>query len=179
MFSGMMLENTGLQLIRGIGLVSRIVKGGGHGMVDIQFVIFTLGNEKYAVNIRHVSSITKYTHVTKVPNAPVYLEGVINLRGEIIPIINLKQRFGVTAGVTDDKTRIIISQVNGKVLGFIVDEAFRVIKLSESEIEPAPAIIKGPSAVFVQGIGKLDGEILVMLDLEKIMTQEEVMAMPA
>lgn len=148
-------------------------------MADIQFVIFTLGNEKYAVNIQHISSITKYTQVTKIPDAPVYLEGIINLRGDIIPIVNLKLRFGIPAGSTNERTRIIISHVNGKTLGFIVDEAFRVMKLSEADIELAPEIIKGPSAAFVQGIGKMDGEILVLLDLEKVLNQEEVLAIPA
>ncbi len=148
-------------------------------MADIQFVIFTLGNEKYAVNIRHVSSITKYRDVTKVPKVPAYLEGVINLRGEIIPILNLKRLFGIPVEPTDDRTRIVISHVNGTVWGFIVDEAFRVIKLSEADIEPAPAIVKGPSAAFVQGIGKLDGEIVILLDLDKLLDSEEVCAMSA
>lgn len=148
-------------------------------MADMQFVIFTLGSEKYAVNLRHVSSITKYTKVTKVPNAPAFMEGIINLRGDIVPIVSLKHCFGIASGVSDERTRIIISQVGGKELGFVVDEAFRVMSLRDDEIEPPPEMITGPFASYVQGIGKTNGEIIVVIDLERVLTQEEALAIPA
>lgn len=138
-----------------------------------QFVIFRLGDEKYAVDILNVGGISEFLEVTKVPNAPPFIDGIINLRGDIIPIVNLKKRFNIPEKKVDSDTRIIINNINGKDIGFVVDEASQVINIDEADIEDAPDIIKGADRQYIAGVGKVNNQIVILLNLEKILNDDE------
>jgi len=142
-------------------------------MAENQFVIFRLGNEMYAVDILNVGGISEYRDITNVPNAPYFIEGIINLRGDIIPIINLKKRFEIPEKEVDPDTRIIINNIGGKDMGFIVDEASQVVKIDDENIEVAPDIIKGNERAYIHGVGKMGEDIVILLDLEKVLSDEE------
>ncbi|WP_430886010.1 chemotaxis protein CheW [Fusibacter sp. JL216-2] len=142
-------------------------------MSDRQYVIFKLGDEKYGVEISNVGGITEFSSITKVPDAPAYIEGIINLRGDIIPIINLKTRFNIASTAENADPRIIVYNTNERDIGFVVDDASQVIRLEGKDIDPAPAIIAGKDRQFIAGVGKNDGEIIVLLDFEKILSEEE------
>lgn len=142
-------------------------------MAENQFVIFKLGSERYAVDILNVGGISEYREITKVPNAPVFIDGIINLRGDIIPIVNLKKRFNIPEKQVDSDTRIIINNIGGKDIGFIVDEASQVIKIDDANIEPAPEILKSGDREYIAGVGKVEDTIVILLDLEKILSEDE------
>jgi purine-binding chemotaxis protein CheW len=142
-------------------------------MTENQFVVFMLGDEKYGVDILNVSTISEYLEITKVPDAPVYVEGIINLRGDIIPVINLKKRFNIAETSISDDTRIIIYSIDGVAIGFLVDEASQVLRIDESQIEPTPAILKGADREYISGVGKHEGKIIILLDFAKILSDDE------
>lgn len=142
-------------------------------MAESQFVIFNLGDERYAVDILNVGGISEYKEITKVPNAPTFVDGIIDLRGDIIPIINLKKRFNTPEKEVGSETRIIIINISGKDVGFVVDEASQVIKIDHDDIEPAPEIIKGAGRAYIYGVGKVDDQIVILLDLEHLLSEEE------
>jgi len=142
-------------------------------VAENQFVIFKLGDEKYAVDILNVGGISEFREMTKVPNAPAFIDGIINLRGDIIPIVNLKKRFNIPEKNVDSDTRIIINNIKGKDIGFIVDEASQVIKIDDADIEDAPEIIKGADRQYISGVGKVNDQIVILLNLEKVLSEDE------
>lgn len=142
-------------------------------MSEKQYVIFKLGTEEYGVDIMKVKEISEFKESTKVPNAPYFVDGIINLRGEIIPIINLKKRFKVSLGDINSDTRIIVININDRNVGFVVDEASQVLRIKDDEIDAAPEIIAGVERQYITGVGKVGEKIIILLDLEKILTDEE------
>ena len=144
-------------------------------MSNKQYVVFKLSNESYAVDIMNVSEITEPKKNTKVPNAPDFVDGIINLRGEVIPIIDLKKRFDIV--LKDNNTykdkRIIVVNMDDKKIGFIVDTASEVLTINENDIDPPSNIIAGDDRQFITGIGKVEERILIILDLEKILSEEQ------
>lgn len=142
-------------------------------MNDNQFVIFKLGQEKYGVDILKVGTISENLEITRVPDEPSYIEGIINLRGDIIPVVNLKKKFNIPLSDFNDETRIIIYSIDGTDIGFIVDEASQVLKIDDEDIEPTPLILKGRDKDYISGIGKYEGEIIILLDFAKILTESE------
>ncbi|MCK9216774.1 MAG: chemotaxis protein CheW [Firmicutes bacterium] len=146
-------------------------------MADVQLVIFNLGNEEYAVNIMQVKEIVNYLEPVKVPNTPEFIEGIINLRGEIIPIINLKKRFNIADNDLREQTRIMVMSIDSKKIGFIVDDASEVISISEESIEPAPDIVAGIDRKYITGIGKAQDRILIILELDKLFSENEYEAL--
>ncbi len=145
-------------------------------MTEMQYVVFRLGNERFCVDISNVSAITEYKEITSVPNSPSYIEGVINLRGDIIPVVNLKKRFNIEEIERSDDTRIVNINFNGKDIGFIVDEASQVLRIGQENIEAAPEIIKGKERAYISGIAKIDDRIAIVLDLAHIFNDEERLA---
>lgn len=137
-------------------------------MAQRQFVIFRLEKERYGIDIQNVSSISEYIAVTKVPEAHPLVEGVINLRGDVIPVVSLKRKFNFADSEADADTRIIIYKSGSSVAGFLVDEASQVISLNTEDIETAPAIIRGAEREYIAGIGKVDDRIIVLLDLNRL-----------
>lgn len=139
-----------------------------------QFVEFKLGDEKYGVDILQVKTIERMMPITRVPKAPSFVEGVINLRGEIVPVIDLKKRFDLPEGKITENTRIIIVTVKDLTVGMIVDSATEVIQLPQDEIEDAPAITSGIDSDYLEGVGKINDELLILLNLAKVLRPKEV-----
>lgn len=141
----------------------------------LQLVIFQLGVEEFGVEIMQVQEIIRMPDITRIPQSPEYVEGVINLRGKIIVVINLDTRFGLELKELDENSRIIIVEVGGSVVGMIVDSVSEVLRLPAANVEPAPEIIKAKiHADYLKGVGKLDDRLLILLDLEKVLTEEEM-----
>ncbi len=134
----------------------------------LQFVTFTLNNEQYAVDILNVQEINRITEITKVPNSPDYVEGVINLRGKVIPVINLRKKFRFDEKPTDDTSRIIIMEINGITNGLVVDSVSEVLRVPSSIIEPAPPMSSDLSGSFIKGIAKMDDRLIILIDIDKL-----------
>lgn len=139
-----------------------------------QFVEFKLGDEEYGIDILQVKTIERMMPITRVPKTPDFVEGVINLRGEIVPVIDLKKRFDLPPGEVTDSTRIIIASIDDLTVGMIVDAATEVIQLSQDDIEPAPPIIGGIDANYLDGVGKIDGRLLILLNVAKLLKPQEI-----
>lgn len=142
-------------------------------MSEKQYVIFNLGNEEYGVDIMKVKEISEFRESTKVPSAPYFVDGIINLRGEIIPIVNLKKRFKLEDKGINSDTRIIVINLNNRNVGFVVDDASQVLRINDNDIDPAPEIIAGIHRQYIAGVGKVDEKIIILLDLEQILTEDE------
>lgn len=139
----------------------------------LQIVSFIVGNEEFGVDILKVFEINRSVEVTRVPNTPAYVEGVINLRGKVIPIIDLRQRFGLPRKEHDKNTRIIVVELEEKVIGFVVDAVRQVLRIPKSATEPPPSIVAGINAEYITAVGKLDERLLILLDLEKVLSAKE------
>ncbi len=137
------------------------------GSVEMhQLVSFQLGPEEYAIDILGVQEIIRLVEITHVPNAPHYVDGVVNLRGKVIPIINLRNRFGLSSTEPTKDTRIIVVEVARLILGFIVDSVEEVLRLPEDLIEPPLSTGRGGADEFHRGVGRVDGRLLILLDLD-------------
>ncbi len=139
----------------------------------LQLVSFNIGEEEFGVDILKVQEINRMVDITRVPNAPDYVEGVINLRGKVIPIIDLRHRLNMTQKEVDKDTRIIVVELENKIIGFIVDAVNEVLRINKSITEAPPAMIAGIDAEYITSIGKLEDRLLILLDLERILTTEE------
>ncbi|WP_051183076.1 chemotaxis protein CheW [Desulfocurvibacter africanus] len=139
----------------------------------LQLVTFSIAEEEFGVEILLVKEIIRPMSVTKVPNAPVFVEGVINLRGQVIPIIDLRKRFGLATSKLDKNTRIIVVEMSRMRVGFVVDAVSEVLRISAGTVEPPPAMVAGVESEFIKGVGKLDSHLLILLDLEKLFTSME------
>lgn len=142
-------------------------------MAETQFVVFRLGAEKYGIDILNVAGITEFEKFSKVPTAPSFVEGVMNLRGDVIPIINLKKKFNIKSDIQDDDARIILIRMKDSTIGFLVDDANQVVKIDSADIEDTPTILKSDDRRFLKGVGKLDGELYILLDMENILSDME------
>ena len=140
----------------------------------LQLVSFQIGGEEFGVDILKVQEINRTVEVTRVPNAPPFVEGVINLRGKVIPVVSLRARFGMERKEHDKDTRIVVVELRGMTVGFIVDAVNEVLRISRSVTEPPPALTASGSAEYITGVGKLGDRLLILLDLEKVVGVEEV-----
>jgi purine-binding chemotaxis protein CheW len=139
----------------------------------LQLVSFKIGTEEFGVDILNVQEIIKIVQITKVPNSPVFVEGVINLRGKVIPVINLRTRLGLQKLEHDKDTRIIVVELSKSTIGFIVDAVNEVLRIPISITEAPPEIIAGLDSEFIKSVGKLDDRLLILIDLNKILLQDE------
>ncbi len=140
----------------------------------IQLVSFSLDHEEYGVDVLKVREIIRMPSITRVPNTPQYVEGVINLRGKVIPIINMRRRFGLNELEYDKQTRIMVMDIEGELMGFIVDSVSEVIRISSSEIQPSPAVVtSGIDQECIAGVINQAERLLVLLDLQKMFSQDE------
>jgi len=140
----------------------------------IQLVSFNLDQEEYGVDVLKVREIIRMPNVTRVPNTPQYVEGVINLRGKVIPIISMRKKFGLVEAENDKQTRIMVMDVEGELMGFIVDAVSEVIRISGSEIQPSPAVVAGGiDQECIAGVINQAERLLVLLDLEKMFSHDE------
>jgi purine-binding chemotaxis protein CheW len=136
--------------------------------MSTQLVLFKVNNEVFAININSVNIIEKISDIYKVPDTPVYIEGLINLRGKVHTVFNVRKKFGYPPIEFDENTRIIILN-HQSVVGLLVDEVCEIISYEESNIKPAPQLISGLSGKFFSGVAEKDGKIVLVLDLEKLL----------
>lgn len=142
-------------------------------MAEQQMVVFGLGREEYGVEITEVQEIVRLQEITKIPNTPEFVEGVVNLRGKVIPLIDMKKRFGLEQTERTGDNRIIVINVHNSIIGVIVDYVSEVLRISDDRIEQPPAIVKGIGKEYLKGIGKISDRLLILLDLEKILSSDE------
>lgn len=140
--------------------------------LELQLVIFQLATEEYGLPITKVQEINRLVPITKLPQAPAFMEGIINLREQIIPIVDLRKRFKLPPGDHDDNNRIIVVEVNGQVVGITVDAVHEVVRLQQSCIEPPPAAFILDSE-YIHGVGKFGDRLIILLDIDKILTSQE------
>ena len=139
----------------------------------LQLVGFQLDDEEYGIDILKVQEINRITEITKIPQSPDFVEGVINLRGNVIPIIDLRKRFNMPHKEYDKQTRIVVGEIGDRTVGFIVDAVSEIIRLPADKIEPAPNISADDKAEYILGVGKLDDKLLMLLDIDKILSGSE------
>jgi purine-binding chemotaxis protein CheW len=139
----------------------------------LQLVSFHIGDEEFGVNILNVQEIIRIMPITKVPNSPEFVEGVINLRGRVIPVIDLRIKLKLPKMGHNNSTRIIVVEINSKTIGFIVDSVSEVLRISEDIIEPPPQVVAGVDSEYITAVGKLQDRLLILLDMEKILSIHE------
>lgn len=140
---------------------------------ETQLVTFNLGKEEFAVPILQIQEINRLVDITRVPKSPDFVEGVINLRGKVIPIIDLRKRFSLHQSDLGKYARIVVVNMDGRMVGLIVDSVSEVLRLPSDAIEPPPPVVAGIGSEYIKGLGKLEGRLLILLDLSKILTKEE------
>ena len=141
---------------------------------DLQVVGFRIGNETFGVRIGSVREIVRVPEITSVPSAPETVEGVINLRGKIIPVMDLRKRFGHVDIQPDKKNRILVVELDNKLIGLIVNAASEVLKIPPSEIEAPGSVFAEGESSYVTGVGKLRGRLIILLDVSKLLHKQEV-----
>jgi purine-binding chemotaxis protein CheW len=139
-----------------------------------QVVSFRLGREAFGVDILKVREIVRIQKVAKVPQTPEYVEGMINLRGTVIPILNLRKRFGLGDVERDSQTRIIVFGMGEKTIGVVVDRVDKVLRLPVDQIEPPPEIGSGRVQEYVTGVGKTADDLIIILEIDKVLTDAEI-----
>jgi len=139
----------------------------------LQWVTFRLENETYGVNVMQVQEVLRYSEIAPVPGAPSYVLGIINLRGNVVTVIDTRSRFGLMPDEVTDNTRVVIIESNKQVIGILVDSVAEVVYMKASEIEPAPNVGTDDSAKFIRGVCNRDSELLILVDLDKLLCDEE------
>ncbi|MFT5806411.1 MAG: purine-binding chemotaxis protein CheW [Moritella dasanensis] len=139
----------------------------------LQWVTFKLENEIYGINVMQVQEVLRYTEIAPVPGAPNYVIGIINLRGNVVTVIDTRVRFGLMPSEVSENSRIVIIEAEKQVIGILVDGVAEVVYLRSSEIDMAPSVGTDESAKFIQGVSNRDGELLILVDLNKFLSDEE------
>ncbi len=142
-------------------------------MADTQVVSFRVGNEEYGVDIAQVQEIIRMVEITHVPRAPRFIEGVINLRGQLIPIVDLRTRFGMERSQATKSTRIVVTEIGTKRVGIVVDSVSEVLSIAAENIEEAPEIVAGAGTEYISGVGKVGDRLIIMLDLKLVISGPE------
>jgi len=146
-----------------------------HGDSELlQLVTFMVASEEFAIPILSVQEINRMMEITRVPQSPPFIEGVINLRGKIIPVMDLRKRFGVEESTELSDSRIIVVEVASRVIGFTVDRVNEVLRIDSSIIEPPPSMVSGVDSEYVEGVGKLDDRLLILLNLGRLFSDEDL-----
>ena len=138
-----------------------------------QYVNFVVCKEEYGIPILCVHEIIRYESLTKIPQSPEFVEGVLNLRGQVIPVVNLRKKFGLPETDLNNSTRIIVVDVDGQLTGIVVDEVSEVLQISEEQISPAPKMSTKLDTDFISGMGKINDGLVILLDIKKILTNQE------
>jgi len=139
----------------------------------LQWVTFKLAGETYGVNVMQVQEVLRYTEIAQVPGAPSYVIGIINLRGNVVTVIDTRERFALPPGEITDNSRIVIIEADSHVVGILVDSVAEVVYLRQSEIETAPNVGNEESAKFIQGVCHKNDELLILIELDKLLTDDE------
>ncbi|PKH00784.1 chemotaxis protein CheW [Paraglaciecola sp. MB-3u-78] len=139
----------------------------------LQWVTYKLGDETYGINVMQVQEVLRHTEIAPVPGAPDYVLGIINLRGNVVTVIDTRSRFGLPSSDISDNSRIVIIESDEQVVGILVDSVAEVVYLRSSEIDSAPNVGTEDSAKFIQGVSNRDGQLLILVDLNKLLNDEE------
>ena len=146
-----------------------------HG--TMQLVSFKLGKELYGIEITKVREIILIAEITQIPETPHFLKGLINLRSTVIPVIDLRARFGLPEGDLSDESRIMVLQAHGKTVGIMVDAVSEVLRVKHDQISPPPPTVAGLGRDYLSGLVKLDNRLLILLDIDKIFGEEDILAL--
>jgi len=141
---------------------------------QLQLVTFEVANEEFAVDILLVHEINRMMDLTRVPQSPPEVEGVINLRGKIIPVVDLRRRFGFAPTERDEQSRIIVVEVKDRVIGFMVDRVHEVLRIDSGIVDPPPSMISTIDSDFIKGVGKLDDRLIILLEIERLFGDERL-----
>ena len=143
------------------------------GEKQYQIINFSVGTEEYGVDIHTMKEVIRIREITPLPKAPHFVKGVINLRGDVIPIIDLREKFGLEQREYTEATRVMVVEVEKRMIGLVVDSVSHVIRLGEGQIDPTPPLVGGVSSEYIRGVGKLDERLIVLLNIDRIITAEE------
>lgn len=142
-----------------------------------QLVVFDLAHEFYGVDIGAVNTIIRMQEITRIPRTPEFVEGVINLRGSIVPVIDLRKRFGLPVGDATKSSRIVVVEAGGQMIGMVVDAVAETLRLSADMIEPPSPVVVNVDSAYVRGVGKQENRLVILIDLEKVLTEKELDAL--
>ena len=146
-----------------------------HNDEVIQWVTFKLDEETYGINVMQVQEVLRLTEIAPVPGAPDYVMGIVNLRGNVVTVIDTRKRFGLFQKEADDATRIVIVEVDNQVIGMLVDSVAEVVNIAASEIETSPNLgDDNENSKYIQGVHSRDDEILILVDVNKMLTADEL-----
>ncbi|MRG85378.1 chemotaxis protein CheW [Salinibacillus xinjiangensis] len=146
----------------------------GNENQDVKVIVFQLNNEEYGIPVEFIGSIERMEQVTRVPGTPDFVKGVINLRGIITPIIDLRERFDLDKSEYNDQTRIIVTHIEDMTVGMVVDSANDVIDIPVDAIEPPPEVIGSIHVDYIRGVAKLDKRLLILLHIDKVLSKDEL-----
>lgn len=146
---------------------------------ELQLVTFELADEEFAIDILRVQEINRILEITAIPRSPEWISGVVNLRGKIIPVIDLRKRFGLPPAEQTRDSRVVVVEVADKTLGFLVDQVNEVLRIAASTVEPPPPMVAGVDSRFIQGVGKRGDRLFILLDLDQLLGQDMVEALGA
>ncbi|OOZ42145.1 chemotaxis protein CheW [Solemya pervernicosa gill symbiont] len=150
--------------------MNEVVKATGNDPI-LQWVTFQLEQETYGINVMQVQEVLRVTEIAPVPGAPNYVLGIINLRGNVVTVIDTRRRFGLMPEEMDDSTRIVIIESDKQVVGILVDSVAEVVELAMSEIETAPNVGNDESSKYIQGVASREGKLLILVDLNKLLDE--------
>ncbi|MCW8905426.1 chemotaxis protein CheW [Sedimenticola sp.] len=153
-------------------MTTRVAEGSANESV-YQLVTFRLEDETYGINVMHVQEVLRVTEIAPVPGAPPYVLGIINLRGNVVTVIDTRSRFGLPPGDIDEASRIVIIESEMQVVGILVDSVAEVVELRGSEIDSAPNVGNEDSSKFIQGVATRENDLLIVVDLNKLLSEEE------
>jgi purine-binding chemotaxis protein CheW len=142
-----------------------------------RWVTFHMDNETYGINVTQVREVLRITEIAPVPGAPDYVLGIINLRGNVVTVMDTRKRFNLPPTETTDSTRIVIIEVDGQEVGIMVDSVAEVVDIRQSSIESAPNVGNDDSSRYIQGVTSLEGNLLILIDLNRLLTDEELQEM--
>src|SRR4030088_2992931 len=145
----------------------------GAGTDELQLVVFQLGAELYGVEIARVHEIIRLQTVTRVPHAPAFVEGVINLRGKVIPVVDLRRRFGLPWVDPPGASRIVVVEIGDQVVGIVVDGVSEVLRVNNATIEPPSPVVAGGDSDYLHGIAKLPDRLVILLNLDRVLARDE------
>jgi purine-binding chemotaxis protein CheW len=142
-----------------------------------QLISFSVGEEEYGLELLRVKEVIRMREITWLPKAPSFVKGIINLRGDVIPIIDLRDKFGLESREDTAQTRVIVVEIEGRLLGLVVDSASQVVRIAADQIDPPPSVPGGFSQELITGVGKIDDRLVILLNADSILTAGEKMAL--
>jgi purine-binding chemotaxis protein CheW len=146
----------------------------GEDTQEGKYLSFRIGNEQYGIEIKHVTEIVGIQKITEVPDMPEYVKGVINLRGSVIPVVDIRLRFRMKAIEYDDRTCVIVVNVEDSPIGLVVDAVREVISISSEQISPAPSVAKGDISRYIKGIGRFENDVIILLAMDKLLFDQRL-----